>query len=163
MSSVPIQISPDLKYMAVFALRNIIYIYIYIYMCVYFLFLLQRKKPVNRYPFLPKFLQLSSNFKDAVEKRQSYLASMTNSSFFNWRFWSYEKFCMSHMLTRMQKWKIGDYKFFNFFVNTKLYFSSQCEHGLSLAACRPFTTTPEGMSCLKAVHLENYCRLTYLW
>ena len=42
-------------------------------------------------------------------------------------------------------------------------FASQCEQDLSLAACRPFTTMPDGMSCPKAVHLENYCRLTYLW
>lgn len=112
--------------------------------------------------FTSKMLSRSYGGLQLLVRRQSYLANMTNSSLFNWRFWSYEKFCVSHTLTRLQKWKIGDYKFFNFFVNTKLYFSSQCEQGLSLATCRPFTTTPEGMSGPKAVHLENYCRLTYL-
>ena len=46
--------------------------------------------------------------------RSSYFANMTNKSSFNWRFWLHEKFRVSQVRTRLQKWKIGYNKIFKF-------------------------------------------------
>ena len=116
--------------MALFALRKMFFSFAK--------FLFNRKPFPVRTVFSPtkKFSQVSPNFKVAFEYigkpasfcqvtkffvlwqlsfvRSSYFANMTNKSSFNWRFWLHEKFRVSQVRTRLQKWKIGYNKIFKF-------------------------------------------------